>query len=188
MSSLPSTPDRLASPSTIDLDNDSTQQVTSPGLQGPSRRSRTVRNPACPGSTRPVSPQATDSSSDGGSGRDKDKENVHSSDEDDPYCTTNLHLLWRLTEGATQRRGQDASWPADVEQHGLDIFMVNATRQPETLADLSKYLVDKIPVIFRTLKAWEDELIPHKHHQEGLPQKGAFMEDVGGFTIPERTV
>src|SRR5580698_3353121 len=78
MSSLPSTPDRLASPSTIDLDNDSTQQVASPGLQGPGRRSRTARDPARPGSTRPVSPQATDSSSGRGSGGDEDKENIRS--------------------------------------------------------------------------------------------------------------
>jgi hypothetical protein len=40
----------------------------------------------------------------------------------------------------------------------MDIFIVNATPIPETLADLSRYLVDKIPVVFGTLKAWEDEL------------------------------
>jgi hypothetical protein len=190
MSSLPSTPDRLTSPSTINLDNDSTQQTTSPRLQRSGLRSRTVRSPARPGSTHPVSPQATDSSSDRGSGGDKDKENVCPSNftkEDDPYRTTNLHLLWRLAEGAIQQWGQDASWPAGVKQHRLDIFMVNATRRPETLANLSKYLVNKIPMIFGTLKAWENELIQNKHHQEGLPQTGAFMEDVRGFMLPERT-
>jgi hypothetical protein len=190
MSSLPSTPERLASPFTLDLDNDSTQQTTSPRLQRSGPCNQTVRSPACPGSTRPVSPQATDSSSDGGSGGDKDKENICPSNftkEDDPYCTANLHLLWQLATGAVQQWGQDANWPAGVEQHGLDIFMVNATRRPETLANLSKYLVDKIPAIFGTLKAWENELIPHKQYQEGLPQTGAFMEDIGGFTLPERT-
>jgi hypothetical protein len=64
----------------------------------------------------------------------------------------------------------------------MDIFMVNATPRPETLDDLSRYLVDRIPALFGTLKAWEDELTPQKGPQMG----GAFMEDVGGFMIPEQ--
>src|SRR5580698_3660445 len=102
MSSLPSTPDRLASPSTIDIDNDSTQQVASPRLQGPGCSSRTTRNPARSGLTRPVSHQATDNSIGRGCREDEDKENIRPSDEDNPYCTANLHLLWQLTEGAIQ--------------------------------------------------------------------------------------
>jgi hypothetical protein len=64
----------------------------------------------------------------------------------------------------------------------MDIFMVNATPRPETLDDLSQYLVDKIPAIFRTLKAWEDELTVQKGQAVG----GTFMEDVGGFTVLEQ--
>jgi hypothetical protein len=64
----------------------------------------------------------------------------------------------------------------------MDIFMVNATPRPETLADLSRYMVDKILALFGTLKAWEDELIP----QTGPQMGGTFMEDVGGFMQPER--
>jgi hypothetical protein len=64
----------------------------------------------------------------------------------------------------------------------MDIFMVNATPRPETLDDISQYLVNKVPALFGTLKAWEDELSP----QEGPPVGGAFMEDVRGFTVPER--
>jgi hypothetical protein len=63
----------------------------------------------------------------------------------------------------------------------MDIFMVNATPRPEALDDLSQYLVDKIPAIFGTLKAWEDELTV----QEGQAMGGTFMEDVGGFMVPE---
>jgi hypothetical protein len=65
----------------------------------------------------------------------------------------------------------------------MDIFMVNATPRPETLADLNRYLVDKIPALFGMLKAWEDELSLHK--QEGPRMEGAFVEDVRGFMIPE---
>jgi hypothetical protein len=64
----------------------------------------------------------------------------------------------------------------------MDIFMVNATPRPETMDDLSQYLVDKIPAIFGTLKAWEDELTV----QEGQTVGGTFMEDVGGFMVLER--
>jgi hypothetical protein len=63
----------------------------------------------------------------------------------------------------------------------MDIFMVNATPRPETLDNLSKYLVNKIPAIFGTLKAWEDEITV----QEGQTMGGTFIEDVRGFTIPE---
>jgi hypothetical protein len=65
----------------------------------------------------------------------------------------------------------------------MDIFMVNATLRPETLDDLSQYLVDKIPALFGTLKAWEDKLAP----QEGPRMGGTFMKDVGGFTLLVQT-
>jgi hypothetical protein len=104
MSSLPSTPESLAPLSSTN--NDSTQQVSSPELQRLSPRDRRVRGPACPGSTCPVTPQTTSSGNDEGDNRDSNKENVRLSnftDDDDPYCTANLHLLWRLTEQAIQR-------------------------------------------------------------------------------------
>ena len=64
----------------------------------------------------------------------------------------------------------------------MDIFMVNATPNPETLDDLSQYLVNKIPALFRTLKAWEDKLTT----QEAQTMGRTFMEDVRGFMVPER--
>jgi hypothetical protein len=64
----------------------------------------------------------------------------------------------------------------------MDIFMVNATPRPETVDDLSQYLVDKILAIFGTLKAWEDELTVQERQAVG----GTFMEDVGGFMVLER--
>jgi hypothetical protein len=67
----------------------------------------------------------------------------------------------------------------------MDIFIVNATPRSETLANLNRYLVDKIPVLFVTLKAWEDKLSLHR--QEGPRMKGTFVEDVRGFTLLERT-
>jgi hypothetical protein len=182
MSSLPSTPERLASQST---DNDTEQRIASPEFQKPGPCNRRVRSAAHPGSTRPVTPQTTSSGSNDGEDTDSDKENVHPSnytDNDDPYCTANLHLLWQLAEQAIRRWGQDTSWPEGVGQHGMDIFMVNTTPRPETLDDLSQYMVDKIPAIFGTLKAWEDELTV----QKGQTMGGTFVEDVGGFTIPER--
>jgi hypothetical protein len=63
----------------------------------------------------------------------------------------------------------------------MDIFMVNATPRPETVDDLSQYLVNKIPAIFVTLKAWEDKLAV----QEGQAIGRTFMEDVRGFTVLE---
>jgi hypothetical protein len=178
MSSLPSTPERLSSPST---DNDSTQQISSPRLQRASPCNQRARGPTCP-----ITPQTASSRSDKGDDRDSDKENIRpsdSTDDDNPYYIANLHLLWRLTEQAIQRWGQDASWPEGVGQHRMDIFMVNATPRPETLDDLSQYLVNKILALFRTLKAWEDKLLP----QERPPMGGIFMEDVRGFMIPEQT-
>jgi hypothetical protein len=64
----------------------------------------------------------------------------------------------------------------------MDIFMVNATPRPEAMDDLSQYLVDKIPALFGTLKAWEDKLTV----QEGQTMGGTFMEDVRGFMVLER--
>jgi hypothetical protein len=64
----------------------------------------------------------------------------------------------------------------------MDIFIVNAMPRPETLDDLRQYLVDKIPALFRTLKAWEDELTV----QEGQTMGGTFMEDVRGFMVLEQ--
>ena len=174
MSSLPSTSERLASLST---DNDSTQRISSPRLQRPGPHNWGARGPTCP-----VTPQTASSGSDEGDYRDSNKENVHpsnSTDDDDPYCTTNLHLLWQLMGQAIQQWRQDTSWPEGVGQHGMDIFMVNATPRPETLDNLSKYLVDKIPALFGTLKAWEDEL----SSQERPPMGRTFMEDVRGFTL-----
>ena len=102
MSSLPSTPERPASQST---DNDSEQWIASPELQRLSPRNRRARGPARPGSTCPVTPQTTSSGNDEGDNGDSDKENICPSnftDDDDPYCTANLHLLWRLTGQAIQ--------------------------------------------------------------------------------------
>jgi hypothetical protein len=103
MSSLPSTPESLAPLSSTD--NDSTQQVSTPELQRLGPCDRRARGPACPGSTRPVTPQTTGSRGDEGDDGDSDKENVRTgnfTDDDDPYCTANLHLLWRLAEQAIQ--------------------------------------------------------------------------------------
>jgi hypothetical protein len=62
--------------------------------------------------------------------------------------------------------------------------MVCATPRPDTLANLSKHLVDKVTTLFGTLKAWENELtVPE---QERPHEKGIFMEDIGGFTNPDQ--
>jgi hypothetical protein len=75
-----------------------------------------------------VSTQDTDSSS---NGEDNNKENLcpgSDTENDNPLCTANLHLLWCLADGATKYWQRNAEWLRGLEGFGLDVFMVNTTK------------------------------------------------------------
>ena len=49
------------------------------------------------------------------------------------------------------------------------------------MADLSQLLVDKVPMLFGVLKAWEDELLPQeRQHEEGI-----FLVHIRGPSTPD---
>jgi hypothetical protein len=92
---------------------------------------------------------------------DNDKENRGPNnmddDDDDPYCTANLHLTWRLARGAQNYWLAHNNWPRGLDQYAFKIFSILATPQPNCLADIKQHNLDVLAV-FRALKAWEDKL------------------------------
>jgi Chromo (CHRromatin Organisation MOdifier) domain len=108
---------------------------------------RPTHYPARPGSTHPVTPQSEGTGGNGsrdngsnwnnGDALDSDKEkdwapfsSINDNDKDtdnDSYCATNLHLLWRLANSARKYWLANKGWPRGLDEHSLGIFHICAT-------------------------------------------------------------
>jgi Chromo (CHRromatin Organisation MOdifier) domain len=187
MSSLPPTPSPTPSSPIPDSSNDASEWGTSPdnGRLAPPRQPAFY--PAWPGSTCPVTPQSEDaggnrsrddgSNRDNGDANDSDKENwapftnrtlgSDSDDNNDPYCTANLHLLWRLANGARKYWLVHKHWPVRLDEHINGLLGVLTIPRPDNPANIEQYLLD-IPALFRALKAWEGDLEEYTNSKDPM--------------------